>query len=434
MDAPIETLPAGCCVLHETRFMASISAMHFLRSPKYRRRAGLIIANSFNSLLVPVFGIVVSLLVVRLTSVELWGTFVEVMIWAQLAAMVVGWGNKEFLLRAFSRQPAQMAVRWQSSLVTRSALLLPAGLGLALLGWPGARWPLALVWLLALVIAQSHEAPVVYRRRFVPAAAVELAATALTVGGVLTSRAGLGVDVLVAIFVLAAVGRALALSLLFRNDVWSGFSLRPATLARLWQPAYLRLSFFFFALGLTGMLQSRADLYSVNYFLSPSQVGAYQIFSSFLLTIQSLSAFVLTPFLKGVFRLGYEAIARVAARLFGFGLIIIGPALLLIYIILTFLYHLLLPASFYVLGAFSVLPIFYFLPTIYALYKAERQHLVLAVNLCGLTAKLALNILLLPRLGSLGAILSATLVHWGVLCIYLFLGRKLRAADAALVS
>ena len=105
--------------------------MHLLRSPKYRRRAGLIIANSFNSLLVPVFGIVVSLLVVRLTSVELWGMFVEVMIWAQLAAMVVGWGNKEFLLRAFSRQPAQMAVRWQSSLVTRSALLLPAGLGLA---------------------------------------------------------------------------------------------------------------------------------------------------------------------------------------------------------------------------------------------------------------------------------------------------------------
>ncbi len=414
--------------------MVSISTMHFLRRRKYRRRAALVVANSFHSLLVPVFGIVISLLVVRLNSVELWGAFVDVMIWVQLAAMVVGWGNKEFLLRAFSRQPAQMAARWQSNLVTRSALLLAAGLGLALLGWPGARWPLALVWLLALVIAQAHDAAIVYRRRFVPAAGVELAATALTVGGILASGPGLGVDVLVAIFALAAAVRALALSLLFRGDVWSGFGLHPATLARLWQPSQLRLAFSFFVLGLTGMLHSRVDLYSVNYFLSPTEVGAYQVFSSFLLTIQALSAFLLTPFLKGVFRLGYDAIARVAARLFGFGLIIIGPALGLIYIILTFLYHLPLPASFYLLGAFYTLPIFYFLPTIYALYKAERQHFVLAVNLGGLAAKLALNIVLLPRLGLIGAILSATLVHWGVLFCYLFLGRKLRAADAPLVS
>lgn len=409
--------------------------MRVFRHPKYRRRAALVAANSFNSLLVPIFSLALSLLVVRLASVELWGAFVDVMIWVQLAAMVVGWGNKEYLLRAFSRQPAQIAALWQGNLVTRLALLPPAALGLALLGWPALRWQAALVWLFSLVIAQSHDASVVYRRRFVAAAAVELAATALTVGAVLVLRAGLGVDALVAAFALAAVVRALALALIFRTDVWAGLAAHPLPArGRYWRPSDLRLAFPFFLLGFTGMLQSRIDLYSVNYFLTPQDVGAYQVFSSFLLYIQALAAYILTPFLKGVFRLGYDAIARVSARLFLFGLLIIGPALLLIYAILTYLYHLPLPVSFYTLGSLYVLPIFYYLPTIYALYKAERQSIVLSVNLCGLAANLALNALLLPRIGLIGAILAATLVRWGVFGFYLIMGRTLRTRHAAALS
>lgn len=406
-------------------------SIHRLRHRKYKRRAALIAANSFNSLLVPVFGIVVSLLVVRLASVELWGAFVDVMIWVQLAAMVVGWGSKEYLLRAFSRQPAQIPALWQANLVTRLALLLPVGLSLALLGWPAALWLQALAWLAALFVAGSHDAVVVYRRAFVLAAGIELAATALTVGGVLAMRAGLTVETLTAIFGLAAALRAVALSIAFRGDVWTGFfALCRGAGRRLWQPANLRQAFPFFALGLSGMLQSRIDLYSVNFFLTPQDVGAYQVFSSFLLYVQSLAAFILTPFLKGVFRLGYDAIARVSARLFLFGLLIIGPALLLIWGILTFLYHLPLPALFYILGALYVLPIYYYLPTIYALYKAERQGAVLAVNLCGLAANLALNSVLLPRVGLVGAILSATVVRWGVFSFYLVLGRTLRSRHA----
>lgn len=405
--------------------------MHLLRSPKYRRRAVLVVANSFNSLLVPVFGIIVSLLVVRLASVELWGAFVDVMIWVQLAAMVAGWGSKEFLLRAFSRQPAQIAGLWQANLVTRLALLLCVGLALAWLGWPAMLWLLALVWLAALFISGSHDAVVVYRRAFVLAAGIELAATALAVAGVLALGATLTVGGLAAIFALAGVLRAVALSVFFRRDVWPGFVARCRRSAKqLWRPNDLRQALPFFALGVTGMLQSRIDLFSVNYFLTPQDVGAYQVFSSFLLYIQALAAFVLTPFLKGVFRLGYGAIARVSARLFLLGLLLIGPALLLIYGILTYLYHLPLPAVFYFLGAFYVLPIYYYLPTIYALYKAERQSLVLAANLCGLAANLALNVILLPRLGLVGAILAATLVHWGVFGFYLIMGRTLRTHHA----
>ncbi|MEZ4768402.1 MAG: hypothetical protein R2844_08245 [Caldilineales bacterium] len=41
------------------------------------------------------------------------------MIYVQLAAHIVGWGNKEYLLRAFSFSPAHISREWQTSLATR---------------------------------------------------------------------------------------------------------------------------------------------------------------------------------------------------------------------------------------------------------------------------------------------------------------------------
>ena len=47
----------------------------------------------------------------------------------------------------------------------------------------------------------------------------------------------------------------------------------------------------------------------------------------------------------------------------------------------------------------------YYLPIIYALYKADRTTTVIVVNLTGFTVNLLLNIWLLPRVGLVGAIL-----------------------------
>ena len=106
---------------------------------RLRRRGPVIVANTANNLIVPFFGVFVSLLVVRLASVELWGAFVDVMIIVQLAAHVVGWGNKEYLLRAFSFNPADLARQWQTSLVTRLALFVPFVALFGLFGYPKQR-------------------------------------------------------------------------------------------------------------------------------------------------------------------------------------------------------------------------------------------------------------------------------------------------------
>jgi hypothetical protein len=111
------------------------------RSPKLRKRVLIVAANSANSLLVPLLSPLFSFLVIRLASVSLWGDFVKVLVVAQLAAHVAGWGNKDYLLRQFSRSPAQIAAAWQTNLFTRLGLFVIAALALAAFGYSPLRWP-----------------------------------------------------------------------------------------------------------------------------------------------------------------------------------------------------------------------------------------------------------------------------------------------------
>jgi O-antigen/teichoic acid export membrane protein len=396
---------------------------------KARRRLLPIVSNSLNSLLLPLVNIAVSLLVVRQASVELWGAFVSVMIVVQLGAHVVGWGNQEYVLRQFSREPARLGQAWQSSLLTRLLLLPLVAAVTLMLGWPAQQVALATVWTVGLVLAQSFNALVVFRRLFLTALAVELASTVVTLAAVLALGPALSVDGLLLLFTVTSLARALALGLVFRQDISqsqaSGSNEEPRRCIDL---RYFKLALPFFLLGLSGLLQSRIDLYSVSFFLSEQEVGQYQVFLSLLLYLQATANFILQPYVKSIYRLDETIIWKIALRLFGLGWLLIVPAMLAVAWVLATLYGFNPPPSFIVLGGLYVLPIFFDLPIIYALYKADRTTTVIAVNLTGFTLNLLLNIWLLPRVGLVGAILASTIVHWGAFAFYLSHGLRMRSS------
>jgi O-antigen/teichoic acid export membrane protein len=395
---------------------------------KTRRRLLLVATNSLNSLLLPLVNIAVSLLVVRLGSVELWGAFVSVMIVVQLGVHVIGWGNQEYLLRQFSRAPARLGQTWQSSLLTRLLLLPLFTAVIILLGWPAQQALLATVWTVGLVLAQSFNVLVVFRRAFLAAIAVELVSSGVTLTVVFVQGPVLSVDSLLLLFAVTSLARALALGLVFRQEVSQ--SQAPASPAEPRQAIdlyYFQLALPFFLLGLSGLLQSRIDLYSVSYFLSKQEVGQYQVFLSLLLYLQAIANFILQPYVKSIYRLDETIIWKIALQLFGLGWLLIVPAMLAVAWVLATLYGFNPPPSFIVLGGLYVLPIFFDLPIIYALYKADRTATVISVNLTGFTLNLLLNIWLLPRVGLVGAILASAIVHWGVFAFYLSQGLRMRS-------
>ncbi len=378
-----------------------------LRRARAQRRGRAVALNALNSLAVPLIGPLFAFLVVRAASVDLWGEFARALIAAQLAAHIAGWGNKDFLLREFSRAPGRVAAAWQSNLVTRLALLAALPVVLLGLGLPAGRAAWLALCALGLVLDQAFDVVVLYRRAFARALAVEAAGLAVLAGPVLWLGPALTLDTLLALFALSTLFKAALLGVGFRALVatrWAGrFDLR-----QLWA------ALPFFLLGFSGLLQSRADFYTVSAFLRERDIGHYQVFSNLMLYGQAAAGFILMPFVKSLYRLSFGASLRVAARLAAAGALVLTVFLPAAHLALTRLYGLPSPPGLLLIGGASVWPIFFYLPIIYVLFKAERPALVILINGLGIAVSVGVNLALLPHLGLAGAAAGAAAAQWAM--------------------
>lgn len=410
------------------RFEKPISAkISALKLARYQKRALTVVSNSINSLLLPVFNIAVSYLVIRQASVDLWGEFVNLMVIVYFGAHIVYWGNKEYLLREFSFNPAQIAAAWQTSLLSRAGLLVLFAAGMALLGAPAGRAGLLILWGLSLVLFQAYEVLILYRKDFPFSILVELAGLAGIALAILWQGAGIGLDGLILLFALTNLLKAGLLLWRYRRETLPGLGRDGGR----FQPRYFGLAFPFFLLGFSGMLQSRIDLYSVTYFLSSREVGQYQVFINLMIYLQAISAFILVPFVKSIYRLSYRSIFKISVRLFALGSLLLVPALALAHLVLNRLYHFDLSPYFLVFGGLFVLPVYFYSPIIYALFKAHLESAVIKISFLGAGVNLALNVILVPRVGMLGAVAASAAVQWLTFLAYLWQSRAMRQPDPA---
>ena len=388
-----------------------------LKSARTHRRLRVILTSGLNSLGLPLISPLFSFLVIRLASVELWGQFVPLLIVAQLAAHLAGWGNKDYLLREFSLNPSRLAHVWQSSLLTRLALLALFPLAAAALGYPPLRAGLLLLCCLALLLDQAYDVVVLYRRDFLYSMWVEVASLLLLAVPVVWVGPRLSVDQLLAAFGLSNLVKAGLFWLRYRGSlatVWQGrFSTR-----------HLRQAFPFFLLGFSGLVQSRVDLYFVSFQQPESQVAAYQVFTNWMIYGQSASAVLLMPFVKGLYRLPARASLMAASRLSAAGGLLLLLFLPACYVVLTRWYRLPIPPAYLLLGGLFIFPIYFYLPVIYALFRAGQPGQVIAVNFVGAGVSAVLILLLMPGLGLAGALAASAAAQWTMGLLYWLRGGR----------
>lgn len=377
-----------------------------------RRRLGPLGGSALSGLLLPALAPLVSLLVVRLASVELWGAFVPCLIAVQLAVHLSAWGNRDFVLRALARTPAAGGALWRSSLVTRAPLLLLLPAALLAVGVPAGRVVLLVLWAAAAFVQQAHDAVVAARRRFATAAAVEAAGVAATAGLLAARGAALDLDALVAAFAAVAAVKAAVLAVLFRRTTLDGAAWRV-------DAALLVSSLPFVALGAAGMVQSRADLWMVAAFLPGREVGTYQVLLALAVWLQTLPAVLLAPSLRALYRTRRGLLESLAPRLFVVGLAVAPPYLLAVDLALRRLWRIDVAALDLVLVGLLALPAWATVPRVYALSRADGQRRVVAITLAGAALNLALAAALLPRLGITGALAGAATAQWAMLAAYL---------------
>ncbi len=384
---------------------------------KFRKRFGAILANSANTLFLPFFNLAISLLVIRLASVALWGAFVSVLIVVNLANHVMFWGNKEYVLREISRFPGRMTKIWQSNVLTRLIIFGGFAIILFLLPLPFQRQGLIFLWGFAALVYQSFDAFVIYRRKFLAAFALEGISAVFLAGYLFLEKHSLSLDVLIAGFAVTMLLKALGMLALFRNDVFARF------IGKI-DLKYFQTALPFFLLGLSGMLQSRTDLYCVAYFLPDSEVGHYQVLINWLIYVQVIASLILQPFLKNIYRLSFVAVKKIAGKLLLTGVLMVAATLPAIYFVLKYIYHFEIAVSLLFWGGIFVLPIFYYLPTIYILYKQARQRIVLHINIFGILANLFLNLILIKPFGISGALAASGLAQVSMLIAYLRYEKK----------
>jgi O-antigen/teichoic acid export membrane protein len=372
--------------------------------------------NTLQNLLTPVLNITISALVVRIASRELWGEFVGWLITAQLLAHILAWGNKEYLLRQFSQHPHHMTDMWWSAFIVRFLLYLVICPVLLVLdgGW------LLVIWIAPLVIAQSHDVLVIFRRHF---AFAVLTDTLLTIGMLVMLIAGGDITQgrLFAVFIIGAWGKALVYAMRYHHMHTIWFYLKTSVRSHsLMNFAYFRHALPFFLLGLSGMLASRIDLYTLSAIAPKGDVAMYQVAINLLLYVQAGANFILIPFVKTLYRLDKPTIDKITIRLFVFGCLIMPVAVMGIALVIGWIYDLHYPSRFWVMAGLFALPIFGYLPIIHRLYGQNAQNHVLWVNIIGAGCNGVLNLMLIPPLGITGALTASAMCQWAMLLAYIW--------------
>ena len=380
-----------------------------LNSPLFRR-SRLVVINATRHLMVPLENLGAAWLVVvfRDGAAE-WGAFVGTQIVVGLMVHVLSWGNKDWLLRRAAEEPAAMGRLWQRALWAR-ARFLPAALAIVFFFGNGVEKTLwAVLWVVAAFLAQSCDAPILISRRFKSAIVVELVSF-LVVVWLLLQPVALGEGEVIRAWAVGALVRALLLLAVLATRLGPGIDFRV-------EPGYLRGAGPFFLLGLSGMLQSKMDLYMANLFLGDAEIGRYQVIVNTFIMLQAGGAFLVVPFAKTLYRTSDKVAAAFARSVMVIGVVVTAVGVAASWVLLNRVYQFGLGPAWFVLGALLVLPVFGYVTKIYRLYRAGRERSVAVVNLAGAAVNLVVSVVLLRIFGGIGALAGSVVSQWVTLAM-----------------
>ncbi len=399
----------------------------FSKNNRNTKRGIWIILYAFNGLSTPIFNLILSAVIVKKISLGFWGEFVSLSLIVTLSAFIIGWGNKDFLLREFSRVPAQIASNWQTNIFQRAILCLLAACSFFLfINHSNYRICLLIFWIISTFLYKSLDVLILFKRLFSFSLLAETIGYAIVIGIVaIYDSKELTVDLLILILAIITFLKFLIGLWYLRKDIfpivfkWGKFSLKTNTLF---------LSIPYFLPTLAGLLQSKVDIYCVAYFLSPSEVGGYQIFMNLLTVPHSLATFIVLPFIKNIYRMPVKSVKKIIKFLTLIGFVFSLPALIIIYFIMENYYKLHFSLSMYTYGFIMLLPFFMYTVKMNLLFKYDKQYVIVWITTLTGGISLLASIVLIPSLNIEGGIIAKTITQWiTFLLFYMYTNRYLKS-------
>ena len=374
------------------------------------------LGNSLYQLLPGLVNQVLAFFVIKQSGATNWGQVVSLQLVYYIAAHIVSWGNKDYLLVQFSKQPSKINQHLQQSTLTRALILLLPTVLLIVVYYPFQTSVYLAGWIILRFIAQALEAVIIYEKNFSLALRSEAAAFVLLLFGLTFWHHNLSFQEALLLVLLSHVGRVTWLMPSLISKL-KGSSLKRIELSHLW------VSVPFLLMGLIALLQLKTDLYVMNELSTKSITGSYQVLMSFVAMFLAVPGFIINPFIKNVYRLQANQLKTLQYKFVGLGLMISVLATPILWAVMHYVYQLHFSAASYILIAVLICLPFVYAFDVYQLYKANTQNKVLLVNALGIAIIFLCCFMFIPLWPINGALMAQLLAQ-----IFLVLLLKQQAA------
>lgn len=361
--------------------------------------------------------VLLSLIIVRYHSVELWGEYAEILIWTNVFLLFLSFGNNDYLLKYFSKSPSTINQQWVSNIIARSLLLIPS---LVLIYFISIFKNLELyIFLLILFkfLNQSFKPLIVFHRKFRLNIITESFSLLILIILVFNKIDTLNLKLLIQLICLTQAIKIFP----YASFLLKSFKNIKITI----QLVELKKSLPFFIPLAIGTFRSKIDTYYGTLFFSTSNLSKYQILISFLALTQMTSTFAITPYLKNYYRFKNDTISIIQKRFFNFGWLFALIATLLIFVILTFFYQINFSILQYGLAFLFVVPLFLHILLVSEYYKKDKQYKIAFFASFVVLFQLVIGYFLIKYWSINGALLLKVLGQWSiVILLWLWIKNK----------
>jgi O-antigen/teichoic acid export membrane protein len=365
--------------------------------------------------------LLLSLLVVKFHSVELWGVYAEILIWSNFFLLFLAFGNHDYLLKAFSNSPSTINQQWTNNVLARSLLLIPSFVLIYFIPAFNALEILMMFLLFFQFLSQSFKVLIVYHRKFTLTIWIELAYNIILFILVISLLETLTIKTLLLILVIAQGVRFIGYAAFFLKD-FQNIIFR-------FQYMNIQKSIPFFIPLAVGTIRTKVDAYYGVHFFSIVNLSKYQIFLSFLALAQMTSSFAITPYLKNFYRSKNTLILKVQKQFFIYGWVFALLMCGIMFIVISKIYELDFTDNQYILAFIFMIPLFLHVLLVNEYYKRDKQNKIALFASIVVILQIIAGYFLIKYWDMNGALLLKAFGQWAIVGILWLWIRKTNNND-----
>lgn len=372
--------------------------------------------NTLRGVLLPVFNFcILSYGILKFGKTD-WGIILNILVWTSLFTFLINWGNQNYLIKKFSFNPSKIYTDFYTNFFSRFLLVFLCFPIFFIYPYEKALFVFLIIILN--VLASSFDSLYVFKQQFKQQLVVDFIGFLLLFVSFFFLTEFSVLNIL--IFYCFAY---------FLKSILSFFVLKldKANFHFKISLNELKMSFPFFLIGLSGLLNSKIDLFFANSVLDSEKIAIYQTLTTSFILLHAVPGLATMSVSKHIMRASEKSLLKVEKILLLLAVPISLSGSFTIAVFLKFVLKIEIEWYYFLIGFLSCIPLYITSILTLKLYKNNLEKKVVIAGFISATSNLILCFLL-SQYGILGFFISFSITQWiFLICIKYFLIRKINS-------